>query len=154
MDARRLWVTQEGLREGEPGGPLQPLPAQDYLLFQIECLQERDDYRSFPYIRQPFEDALDAKADGDDPKGQTLLNQAKRAVQRSPDSTGLDRKRIRKALDDAYANDGFVGGGEEGLRPSRRKRRWNGSTEVASKMRSEVCRSTKRAISPDAEPEE
>jgi hypothetical protein len=107
VDGARLWVTADGVRQGERGGPFRPLPPQDYLLFQIECTAERDDYRSFDYLRDPFEQALDAKAEGDDAKGRVLLNQAKRAAQKSDDFTALDRRRIKAALDAAYANDGW-----------------------------------------------
>lgn len=118
VDGKRLWVTADGVREGDRGGPFRPLPPQDYLLFQIECTAERDDYRSFDYLREPFEQALDAKAEGDEEKGRLLLNQAKRAAQKSDDFTALDRRRIKAALDTAYANDGW-GAVPEGRPPSR-----------------------------------
>lgn len=107
IDPNRLWVTPEGIREGSPGAPLKPLEAQDYLLIQIECLTERDDYRAFAYVSDPFEEALDAKAEGDDAKGQLLLRQAKRSVQKSADFTKVDARRISVALDAAYAADGW-----------------------------------------------
>ncbi|HLL31982.1 MAG TPA: hypothetical protein VK403_13395 [Allosphingosinicella sp.] len=109
VDPARLWVTSDGVREGNRGGPLQPLDPQDYLLIQIECVSERDDYRAFSYISEPFEQALDAKGEGDDAKGQLLLRQAKRAVQRSADFTKVDAKRIAAALDKAYSDDGWSG---------------------------------------------
>jgi hypothetical protein len=116
VDGARLWVTKDGVREGAAGGPFKLLPAQDFLLFQIECVTERDDYRAFTYVREPFEQALDAKAEGDDEKGKLLLNQAKRAVQKSDDFTALDRRRIKAALDKAYLDDGW-GVTNESLQP-------------------------------------
>jgi hypothetical protein len=103
-----LWVTQDGIRTGSQGALLQSLDAQDYLVIQIECLTQRDDYRAFTYVSDPFEQALDAKLEGDEAKAQTLLRQAKRAVQKSLDFTKLDARRIVAALDAAYANDGFA----------------------------------------------
>jgi hypothetical protein len=115
IDPARLWITQDGVREGSPGPTPQPLEPQDYLVIQIECLTERDDYRAFPYVSDPFEQALDAKAEGDDTKGQLLLRQAKRAAQKSADFTRLDAKRISAALDAAYANDGWAAEGNESV---------------------------------------
>ena len=103
----RLWITNDGIREGAAGA-LSRLDPQDYMLIQIECASERDDYRAFTYVSEPFDQALDAKAEGDDAKGQLLLRQAKRTVQKSPDFTKLDAKRIAAALDAAYANDGWM----------------------------------------------
>lgn len=107
IDPAQIWYTDAGLRQGVAKDALHALDRQDYLLFQIECVAERDDYQSFSYIAQPFNDALQARADGDDTKGNVLIAQAKRAVQASPDFTGADRKRVRLAIDKAYADDGW-----------------------------------------------
>ncbi|RAX37834.1 hypothetical protein [Rhizobium tropici] len=109
IEANRLWITSEGIRQADTKeGSFKPLEPQDYMLVRIECVAERDDYRAFAYVSDPFEQALDAKGEGDDEKGKILLRQAKRAVQKSADFTKLDAKRIIAALDEAYANDGWM----------------------------------------------
>lgn len=108
LEASKLWVTNDGIRTGPNATELAPLPAHDYLLLQVECTGERDDYRSFSYISEPFNDALEAKSDGDDSKAKILLTQAKSAVRKSPDFTDADRKRIRLAIDRAFAEESSV----------------------------------------------
>ena len=107
LDPARLWVTKDGIRQGDGAAALSQLSPQDYLLLLIECTTERDDYRSFSYIADPFNDALAAKADGDDAKAKLLIAQAKKAVQKSADFTAADSRRIRLAIDAAFADDGW-----------------------------------------------
>ncbi len=114
IDPRSLWVTPSGIRQGASAADARALEPQDYLLLQIECATERDDYRSFSFIADPFNDALAAKSDGDADKARLLIAQAKRAVQKSVAFTAADGKRIRLAIDAAFAADGWEAPALEG----------------------------------------
>ena len=121
IDAGTLWITPSGVRQGYDPASLSALRPQDYMLIRIEVRADRADYRSFDYIKQPFDAALDAKDEGDDAKGRVLLAQARGAVNRSPDFTATDRKRIRAAIEAAYQSGGWVSdaGGREAAAPDR-----------------------------------
>ncbi|MDC7675146.1 hypothetical protein [Asticcacaulis machinosus] len=98
----KLWMTPDGLRFGDTQENLSTLPPQDYMVLHVQCVEKRDDYTSFSYIKQPFDAALDAKYAGSEEQAKALLGQALKAVRTSLDFTNTDRARIVKALNDSY----------------------------------------------------
>lgn len=103
----QLWVTPQGLRCGLRSDP-RPLPPQDYLLIEVQVTDRRDDFRAFSAIKEPFDQALEAKLDGEAEKAELLRRQALKAAARSPDLTALDKKRVAEAIRLGFDADGWV----------------------------------------------
>lgn len=104
MEAAKLWLTPEGLRYGATIGGAGALPAQDYMVIEVECLASRDDWQQLAVIDEPFHALQDALADGDADKAKLLLTQGIKAAQRCPDLNTLDIRRAIAALRAAYAD--------------------------------------------------
>lgn len=88
----QLYFTPKGASQ------LTPLQGYDYLLFHLQGLIERDDWRSLRYIMEPFEKAVDAWVTEDLPSATTYKRAALAAAWKSPDLTPADRNRAVKAL--------------------------------------------------------
>jgi hypothetical protein len=73
-----------------------------YMLFYIECLEERDDWDALSSIQVPFERAIEALGNGDEEGAKSFLSTAITAIRLSSDLTKADRIRVVGALKAAY----------------------------------------------------
>jgi hypothetical protein len=99
IPANQVWVLDGQVRIGSAAESAEAPIGQDYMLLQIESVDERDDYQSLSVIAEPLQLAVDAALGGEAEKAKTLLRAAKIATMRSQDLTQLDRRRVAAALD-------------------------------------------------------
>jgi hypothetical protein len=102
FDASRLWVVDGRLMSGADAAALGPFTGDDFLLFHIEKRSERDDWEGFTNIIGPFNESLDALADGLRERADSLLRGAVVAVLKSADLTAADRRRVATVLKERY----------------------------------------------------
>jgi hypothetical protein len=112
-----LWVEGGRLHGGDAAGPSAPFSGKDYMLFWIERVTERDDWESFANVKEPFNEALDALAEDEPERAQSLLRTALVIARKSPDFTRADRTRIARTLKEEFDR-----AGEEGLAAVRPER--------------------------------
>ncbi|MGA2289058.1 hypothetical protein [Bradyrhizobium sp.] len=113
VDRSQLCVAAGQLRKGGKPEDSKAFDEFDHIVLRVEILTERDDWQKLTFIDEPFQQALDALADGNDEeskkKGDLFLQTALRRVLRSPDLTQADRTRVIPLLKDQYrlAKDGL-----------------------------------------------
>jgi hypothetical protein len=119
--AKRLWVVNDRLYQGESQANVVPLTGYDYMLFRIEGQPERD-WEALDSIKEPRDKMLEALSGvpPDLERAKVRLQEAKLAARLSPDLTKADRKRVIKALDDEFnevsgAPQGAIGRGMPSL---------------------------------------
>ncbi len=114
IDPTKLVVVDAQLRLGTAPttAASSPLQGFDYILLECEVFEERDDWDSFKAINEPFQLALDALAE---PSANAEAEKAKiklaedrllpalRAVQKTPELTQADRRRVIDVLKDRFA---------------------------------------------------
>lgn len=93
-----LWMTTDGLRQGADRNSLRPLEPQDYMVIRVQVVAERDDWRELRAIKEPFDEALNARLVGEAEKAGLLIRQAIGAALRSSDLTKLDKTRVAKGM--------------------------------------------------------
>jgi hypothetical protein len=115
VDMSQLCVAAGQLRKGRAPDDSKPFEDFDHMVLRVEVLTERDDWDKLTFIDEPFQQALDALAGGDDEeskkKGDLFLQTALRRVWKSADLTQADRTRVMALLKEQYklAKDGMKG---------------------------------------------
>jgi hypothetical protein len=100
--SQELWVDAGRLCRGSALSNIEPLTGYDYMLFRIERRTDRDDWDELASIREPFEKALEALADGESERADAQLKAALVATLQSHDLTRADRRRVAEAVKDRY----------------------------------------------------
>lgn len=101
-----LWVVDKQLRIGSSLDDNEAFEKYDYMLLRVEVFTDRDDFDKLSFIKDPFQEALNALPVDDDPdaikKADMLMQTALRRVLQSPDLTQADRQRIIVILKNQY----------------------------------------------------
>jgi len=100
LDPTRVLV-RDGTLHYNSGDGRRPIEGQDYMLFRIERVEERDDWDQLLPIAEPFRRAVEALAEPGEEgitRGRSLLRAAVVTALASPDLTQADRIRVAKAL--------------------------------------------------------
>jgi hypothetical protein len=87
IDKKHLWIVDGRLRLGTNLDESQPLSGYAYMLFRIECHEERDDWQELNSIREPFSMAVDALMNQQPEVSSWLLRRAYTAVLNAADLT-------------------------------------------------------------------
>lgn len=114
IDATKLVVFESQLRLGTAPttAASAPIKGFDYILLECEVFEERDDWDSFKAIMDPFQLALDAlaepSANDEAEKAKVKLAEdrllpALRVVQKTPELTQTDRRRVIDVLKERFA---------------------------------------------------
>ena len=111
IEQAQLGIKERRLRIGTSLAVSRPYTEYTYMLFYIECLEERDDWDALSRIQEPFKRAIEALGNGDEEDAESFLRTAITAIRLSPDLTKADRTRVTLALKDAYkeAKDAVLG---------------------------------------------
>ena len=83
----QLWVVDDRLRIGAGMDDSRPLSGYAYMLFRIECHEERDDWQELDSIREPFAMAVEALMNQQPEVSSWLLRRAYTAVLNASDLT-------------------------------------------------------------------
>jgi hypothetical protein len=116
IDKARLFVVDKQLRTGDSLTKNDPFETFDHMVLRVEVFTDRDDYDKLSFIKDPFEEALNALPIDDDPasvkKADMFMQTALRRVLQSPDLTQADRRRVVDLLKAQYriAKEGLRGG--------------------------------------------
>jgi len=106
-----LWVFNDELRIGRSKASTKPFVDASYMLFKIESMTERDDWKFLTSIHEPRKKAMDMFPN-DPAQAEATYKTAVVAAWMSPELVDVDRKRVAKALReefDAFKNDVGLG---------------------------------------------
>lgn len=93
-----LWVVNDRPRFGTSADNNKPLMGHTYMLFRIESREQRDDMDGLTDISRPFNDAINARQNGEEERAKILLNASIMAVGSSADLTRVDKNRLPQAM--------------------------------------------------------
>jgi hypothetical protein len=108
----QLHVVDDRLHLKKGGGP-KPLDTCDYLLYKIEGLPSRDDWRHLSYIDEPLRMAQEALLLGDADKAGIYRTATLVAANRAPDLTVADRNFVIQTIKAELVNSGQGAAGQE-----------------------------------------
>lgn len=102
VDPARLWVVADRLREGKDRASSRPFERFDHMLLRLQVLEERDDWESLAFIREPMAKAADALAAGRQEEATSFYRAALVAVHGARELTDADRTRAKLKLRDDF----------------------------------------------------
>lgn len=102
IEKAQLGIKEGRLRTGTSLAASRPYTEHTYMLFYMECLEERDDWEALSSIQEPFKRAKEALGNGDEKGAESFLRTAITATLLSSDLTKADRIRVVGALKEAY----------------------------------------------------
>jgi len=98
-DKAKFWVEQDSLQYGDTLEGSKPLQAVNYMLFRIECRDNRNDWDELRSISDPYKEVLKSLQAGQVEAAQVHLKSAIQAALTAPELTkNVDRRRVVEQL--------------------------------------------------------
>lgn len=105
VDVSRLYVADQRLctSTGPNADEHEIYDSHDFMLLRLEVREDRDDWRQLTSITQPFHEAVDALAEGQEEQAETHFRRAIVAAIKAPELTRVDRRRVVDLLNKDFA---------------------------------------------------
>ena len=98
----QLWAVNDQLHYGKSLDESKPLSGYSYMLLKIESTDERDDWQWLTSIREPFDRAKSALANGKSHEAVVFLHQAIATARNSPDLTTAHQTAVALRLKEYF----------------------------------------------------